>query len=404
MNFNKLITRITLLILNPWNKFFLQILIILSIRILFIEHIYADSWYNLSYWIDLSDAGCNMDKAMGYYPENEDINPYSNDSYKEESKASDSEERNIVPDEFQSVIDYYTTLNNRGLTIEELLVELPHYSHNVYELPTDLNYMMTFEFQFLESNVFANDKGFLNILSVMLSNHQLHNNPPSHELQRDTIDLIIEHYTDLIQANLEIDVPQNFRTESEIRNSLKVPTEITLVEANPTLESKNQDIGKEVDSRDYAPGKYHAISYLPDTVKGGQGQKITNHNELSHMKVQNAESKRIFGLMTSSPQTQDQTKEFEFVSKEKHDGTIAPDTNADGSKNIEGQYFALFKNPIISENIKVLDYKQQYLDKVEDRISQIEDIAKNNGPSVSRVSKNDPSLYNENGTKCTFDD
>jgi hypothetical protein len=88
MNFNKLITRITLLILNPWNKFFLQILIILSIRILFIEHIYADSWYNLSYWIDLSDAGCNMDKAMGYYPENEDINPYSNDSYKEESKAS----------------------------------------------------------------------------------------------------------------------------------------------------------------------------------------------------------------------------------------------------------------------------------------------------------------------------
>jgi hypothetical protein len=196
-----------------------------------------------------------MDKAMGYYPENEDINPYSNDSYKEESKASDSEERNIVPDEFQSVIDYYTTLNNRGLTIEELLVELPHYSHNVYELPTDLNYMMTFEFQFLESNVFANDKGFLNILSVMLSNHQLHNNPPSHELQRDTIDVIIEHYTNLIQANLEIDVPQNFRTESEIRNSLKVPTEITLVQANPTLESNanNSDVSSPTNSRSGSP-------------------------------------------------------------------------------------------------------------------------------------------------------
>jgi len=141
-----------------------------------------------------------LNQELAYYK-----NRGNEDAKESDSDTVSSKERETVPEEFQQIIDYYTTLNNRGLTIEELLVELPHYSHEVYELPTDLNYMTTFEFKFLESKVFENDNGFLNILSVISTNHQLHNTPPNllqPQLQIDMIHLIIEHYSDLLKHGL----------------------------------------------------------------------------------------------------------------------------------------------------------------------------------------------------------
>lgn len=193
MNFNILITRMTLLILKPWSNFCLQILIILILRICFIEHVYADSWYNLSYWIDLSDAGCNMDKAMGYYPENESIKPYVI-TYTEEAQKIDHFDSNSDSNEqyaalVKTEINDLILLSQQQLSIDELLTILPHYTDSIYELEKDLRYIDTYEYQLLEAEILKTKSlDLINIVCIKTANHMIYNDY-LHKNPRDPVGL-----------------------------------------------------------------------------------------------------------------------------------------------------------------------------------------------------------------------
>ena len=82
----------------------------------------ADSWYNLS------DQLCRIDQAMGYYPENESIKPYSTTQKEPENEnsiinASYDEQAALVNTQINDLV----LLSQRQLTIDELLKVLPDY-------------------------------------------------------------------------------------------------------------------------------------------------------------------------------------------------------------------------------------------------------------------------------------
>jgi hypothetical protein len=173
---NRLIVSYTLLSIKPWNKFCLHFLIILSIRLYFINHVYADSWYNLSYWIDLSDQLCRIDQAMGYYPENESIKPYSTTQKEPENEnsiinASYDEQAALVNTQINDLV----LLSQRQLTIDELLKVLPAYTDDCYTL-SNIKYFETYEYQLLEAAVReTKSPDLLNILAILNANYLIYN-------------------------------------------------------------------------------------------------------------------------------------------------------------------------------------------------------------------------------------
>ena len=164
--------------LKPWNNFCLQILIILTIRICFIEHVYADSWYNLSYWIDLSEAACNIDKAMGYNNENENIKCYI--IHTEEPEKSDNYANNSANEQIahlvKTEINEFILLSQQQLSITELLTILPHYTDPIYQLDKDLRYIDTYEYQLLEAEILKTKSlDLINIIVIKTANHLIYN-------------------------------------------------------------------------------------------------------------------------------------------------------------------------------------------------------------------------------------
>jgi hypothetical protein len=136
-------------------------------------------------------------------------------------------------------------------------------------------------------------------------------------------------------------------------------------------------------------GQFRVIKYDKDTVQQ-DGSKIPNH-EWSHLKLQDMITGKVVGLFTSQPENKKTGEVYQFVSKEKHDGTVLPDTNPDGSPNNEGQHISVLENPRSINDyhvIKPQENKQNYVDKHEETIKKII-ITKKQGVSLGRKLKID---------------
>jgi hypothetical protein len=151
--------------------------------------------------------------------------------------------------------------------------------------------------------------------------------------------------------------------------------------------------------RDY-PGIVKPAFYKEPLCPGTNLKEILQA-EKNHLKLY--KDGLLVGLFTSSPKNKKTGELYHFISKEKIDGTVCPQFNADGSQNDEGQYLAIFKYPRMSNDPNLIGIKsayQAYCDRHEDVILMLLKIHQvPNAPILIRVSKNDPMLFHENGQR-----
>jgi hypothetical protein len=160
---------------------------------------------------------------------------------------------------------------------------------------------------------------------------------------------------------------------------------------HPTIFLRNT--GQPLNINNYKENRYiHNWYYKEKMLNATQVEK-------THLKV--VIDGKIVGFLTSSSYNNKTGEKYHFISKEKHDGSILPDTNSDGSPNTEGQYFSILKTPLIIEDLNTVKQdktKNFYLEKHE---KKIKDLLTEFGPKHTklalRVTKDSPLNYTEDG-------
>jgi hypothetical protein len=151
--------------------------------------------------------------------------------------------------------------------------------------------------------------------------------------------------------------------------------------------------------RDY-PGVYKPGFYTSHVVPGSNLKELPEH-EKHHLKI--VKDGLIVGVLTSSPRNKKTGELYHFLSKERFDGTTPPQFNADGSQNDDGQYLAIFKEPLLVNDPRLLGVdtaKQWFLDKNEELITMLIAIHQPRNYNIrGRVSRDDPMLFHENGQR-----
>jgi hypothetical protein len=170
-------------------------------------------------WIDVA---CTIDRAMGYYPENEGLIPSSNQNEmlddvidkeepfsgnpstkdsanQEELTMADNAEPSvstpskstIMPDEALLPVDGnnedeitmikvhvmdLVLLSEEQLSLSAIIKTLPEVTDSIYLLPNGVRYADTYEYQLLDAEVReTKSKDLLNILATIMTNYLIHN-------------------------------------------------------------------------------------------------------------------------------------------------------------------------------------------------------------------------------------